>query len=269
MMDSEKKTKHQHCKKVFNRTERPTNDIGETCTFDEVRDRLLRNNELYLIQWGAQVNAVLKEGIIHEESLTFEDRHALNLFRKQEGKDANAGNVQTSRSANYHACPHCDYSCKVQTTLRRHIREVHVKEKLYSCGSCDKSFSRRWNRDSHMKTCSIMDVYTFSSCIRRHHVKNFWLPVWDDLLSCVRDENNKDDPTSVAIMCDDLVAGYVPNPISYIYTGFLRNGTIKARITGSFIDGGYGTEVPVDYIFNGPRKDICRVIHELNNIKKS
>ena len=175
-MDSAKKTKHQYCENVFNRSGRLPSDTGEICTLDGVRERLLRNNEWYLIQWGAQVNAVLTEGIIHEESLVFEDRHALDLFRSQEGKDVNAGNVRTSNSANYHACPHCEYSCKLRATLRSHIRDVHVKEKLYSCGSCDKSFSRKWNRDKHTKTCS-MGVYTFSSCIRSHLVKNFWLPV--------------------------------------------------------------------------------------------
>lgn len=260
-MDSAKKAKHQHCEKVFNRSERLTNDTSETYTFNGVRERLLHNNELYLIQWGEQVNVVLKEGIIHEESLPFEDRHALELFRNRQEKDGKDGNVQTSKPANDHACPHCDHSCNVRSVLRRHIREVHENEKLYSCSCCDKSFFRKWNRDSHTKTCS-MGVYTFPSCIHRHLAQNFWLPLLDDLLPCVRD---KDCATAVTIMSDDLVAGYVPKTISCICAEFLRNGTIKARITGSHIDRGHGMEVPVEYIFSGPRKYICKVIRELNN----
>ena len=47
----------------------------------DVRKRLLRNNELYIINMGRQINTILNEGIIYEESLDMKDRHALTIFR--------------------------------------------------------------------------------------------------------------------------------------------------------------------------------------------
>ena len=53
----------------------------------DVRERLLHNNELYIISLGKQVSIIIEEGIVDEESLCFEDRNALSMYRNSERFD--------------------------------------------------------------------------------------------------------------------------------------------------------------------------------------
>ena len=57
-------------------------------TLEDVRGRLLYNNELYNINLGEQISIILNEGIVQEESLLQKDRHALDIYtRKKIGSD--------------------------------------------------------------------------------------------------------------------------------------------------------------------------------------
>ena len=56
-------------------------------SIDDIRKRLLRNNELYILCMGKQINAIINEGVIYEESLDFGDRHALTMFRNAKVKE--------------------------------------------------------------------------------------------------------------------------------------------------------------------------------------
>ena len=46
-----------------------------------IRERMLENNKTYLINIGRQINEILNEGIVHEESLSTKDNNALMLYR--------------------------------------------------------------------------------------------------------------------------------------------------------------------------------------------
>ena len=37
--------------------------------------------------------------------------------------------------------------------LRRHVKEVHVKEKRYQCGICKMGFAQKTHKEEHLKTC--------------------------------------------------------------------------------------------------------------------
>ena len=52
-------------------------------TLEDVRGRLLYNNELYNINFGGQISIILNEGIVKEESLLQKDRHALDIYRRK------------------------------------------------------------------------------------------------------------------------------------------------------------------------------------------
>ena len=73
---------------------------------DDVRKRLLRNNELYIINMGKQIDTILNEGIIYEESLDMKDRHALTMFRNTTGDtvDANKVDVRTDAEIDCSKC---------------------------------------------------------------------------------------------------------------------------------------------------------------------
>ena len=114
-----------------------------------------------------------------------------------------------------------------------------------------------------MKLCPIGD-YSFSSYIRGKHAYKFWRPVVDTVLTCAREEENKYDPSAVAVMFENRVAGHVPSEVSHIFTEFLHGGgSIDANITGKTVSRGYGLEVPVDYHFMGPKTSICKVKESL------
>ena len=229
-------------------------------SLDVVRERLLRNNESYLIQCGEYVNTVLKEGIIHAESLAFEDRQVYDLYRKKQFENVGERNIHSDK---LYACSHCDRTFALRNTRNRHTREVHVLRESFPCTRCDKSYSRRHNRDRHMKLCPMGD-YSFSSYIRGKHAYKFWRPVVDTILTCQREEENKYDPSAVSVIFENRVAGHVPREVSHIFTEFLHGGgSIDAKITGTIVNRGYGLEVPVDYHFIGPKTSICKVKESL------
>ena len=49
------------------------------------------------------------------------------------------------------SCPYCHNSYVTPTVLRRHIREIHMQRKDFSCPFCDMSFSQKANMESHWK----------------------------------------------------------------------------------------------------------------------
>ena len=86
----------------------------------------------------------------------------------------------------------------------------------------------------------------------------------DAILTCQREEENKYDPSAVAVMFENRVAGHVPSEVSHIFTEFLHGGgSIDAKITGKIVNRGYGLEVPVDYLFIGCKTDIRKVKESL------
>ena len=56
-----------------------------------------------------------------------------------------------------------DYTCEIcdpvktftrGVDLRRHVKQVHEKEKHYQCGICKKEFARKAHKEEHLKRCS-------------------------------------------------------------------------------------------------------------------
>jgi len=62
---------------------------------EDVRKRLINNNKVYLqrVTVGEQVSNILSEGEIREESLSKEDRYALDLYRTQRSRVDNINDV--------------------------------------------------------------------------------------------------------------------------------------------------------------------------------
>ena len=61
-----------------------TSDIQPSV--EDLRELLSRNNQLYLeqIELGKNISSILDEGVVREESLTKEHKHALDVYRRQE-----------------------------------------------------------------------------------------------------------------------------------------------------------------------------------------
>ena len=56
-----------------------------------------------------------------------------------------------------------DYTCEIcdpvktftrRADLKRHVKQVHEKEKRYKCGICQREFARKAHKEEHLKSCS-------------------------------------------------------------------------------------------------------------------
>ena len=262
----------------------------------EVRERLLHNNELYIISWGKQVSIIIEEGLVYEESLCLEDRHALNMYKnsehieqdvvdKEEEPYCRVDNDDHTMDVNKQdalvkgvrvECERCTKTFRQRSYLKRHMREVHENQRLHRCNTCSKAYNRRWTKNRHAEKCKgdaskiEMLTYTFPSTIRGYHIyRKNWTPHLGDILPCMREEDNEYTATAIAIMSNtNQVVGHVPRNLSSAFTEFLVSPnvtTIDAKVVGSVIDCGYGLEIPVEYIFHGNRSDLSEL---LKNIEK-
>ena len=119
---------------------------------------------------------------------------------------------------------------------------------------------------------------SISSYIRGYHAyMDIWTPrVGDDTLICQHEENNVYDLHAVSIVHNDLVnnriVGHVPLNYAPIFHRFLKlpNHRIRCRVTGERINrgGGYGLEIPADYIFLGDAKAIRWISGRISSIDK-
>ena len=63
-----------------------------------------------------------------------------NLTKPEEIKTQIVKHVQETPASEDHPCPSCGKSFPQECRLKRHIREVHDKERLYKCNECQKEF---------------------------------------------------------------------------------------------------------------------------------
>ena len=107
---------------------------------------------------------------------------------------------------------------------------------------------------------------------------NVWTAyIGEDSLFCIPETDNIVDPDAVAIQKDDMVntpiVGHVPLNYAPIFKRFLSlpNHHIRCRVTGKRVNrgGGFGLEVPVDYIFLGDKKAIKWLASRISSIDKA
>ena len=108
----------------------------------EVRERLLHNHELYIISWGKQVSIIIEEGVVHEESLCFEDRHALNLYKNSEHIEQDVVDKEDE--------PYCRVNNDART-VDVYKQDDLVKGVRVECERCTKTFSQRSYLKRHMR----------------------------------------------------------------------------------------------------------------------
>jgi hypothetical protein len=77
-------------------------------------------------------------------------------------------------------------------------------------------------------------MFELESCIRGYHVYYLaWTPREGEVLHCVRELGNPEDPFAVAVKNDSDTVGHIPRKISCICSLFLRNGgTLHCIVTG-------------------------------------
>ena len=71
------------------------------------------------------------------------------FFQKRHAKSAHSEPSEMS-----YVCDICLRSFAVSAKLKRHVREVHLKEKSFSCSVCQRSFVRKYDSQVHEKSCS-------------------------------------------------------------------------------------------------------------------
>jgi hypothetical protein len=94
----------------------------------------------------------------------------------------------TKNGLNYHMilhsgiypykCKHCMQAFKSSSTLHRHIRSIHDKQKPFKCKECQKSFIQKSNLDKHMDShygirrfnCYICLKAFFQKCHLNNHL---------------------------------------------------------------------------------------------------
>ena len=91
---------------------------------------------------------------------TLRQNAKLRIFQKQldvenvEGQKMksflNKSNVKIGDSKKYN-CPHCGLESITNANIRKHIKEVHERKKYFTCGNCEKSFSRKFNLKKHQE----------------------------------------------------------------------------------------------------------------------
>ena len=86
-----------------------------------------------------------------------------------------------------------------------------------------------------------------------------WSPTHAELLLCciIHDE--------IKVWNNGIVVGEIPEPLKSIFTNFLQDGTIHAKVAGALVKNCYGEKLPVDYIFKSSKSIVTNLISELEN----
>ena len=139
--------------------------------------------------------------------------------------------------------------------------------RIYTClpenililsGALNGQLSQCFNSTSELMACS----FTLESCVRGYHVyQDTWLATDGEILDCVIDILNRNDPFSGTVKKNVEVVGHVPRHYSCVFSLFLRNdGVILSccvngdrRYSRDLPQG--GLEIPCIYTFKTNNRD--------------
>ena len=71
------------------------------------------------------------------------------MFRKLLPKNSTVTEDSSNNSIGKFSCSNCHKTFPQAYRLRRHVREVHEKEKMYQCDECDKKFFKTNSLNRH------------------------------------------------------------------------------------------------------------------------
>ena len=105
-----------------------------------------------------------------------------------------------------------------------------------------------------------------------HAYKDIWEPVINQVLPCIQEPANPEDRNAVTLMNKEKIVGYVPKNISVWMTMFLKlkNSSIASRATGEEVNrgGGYGLEIPYEYLVEGGTRAVDWLLQKAEKEKK-
>ena len=134
-------------------------------------------------------------------------------------------------------CVLCMISFKRKSLLLNHIKAIHGILQPYQCIACLKRYSSYKTLSNHRRSVckgeesnTETGTYTLASCIREYHPT----PILGDRFVCLRQDD------AVVVTHAETMVGHVPRNLSSIFSEFLDNGMITARLAGVEIDCGYG-----------------------------
>ena len=77
------------------------------------------------------------------------DEEVLNKSTENTEIQTNQDDTSKKLTKKKFRCSVCDYSCAVQSRLKRHTDQVHEKTKPYKCELCETKFSGKINLANH------------------------------------------------------------------------------------------------------------------------
>jgi hypothetical protein len=81
-----------------------------------------------------------------------------------------------------------------------------------------------------------MVLYEMESCIHGFHIyKDRWTPYIGERLSCAQEQNNREDPFTVALKKGVEIVGHVPHVVSCVCSLFLHQHGSITRTDGHLI----------------------------------
>ena len=167
-----------------------------------------------------------------------------------------------------HRCVICLEQYSNKPWLLDHMKAVHGILQPYQCFVCLKRYASTqtlWRHRHHVCRGGAegkveTGTYSISSYINNCQLEN-WTAIYGDRLQCLRSSNG--DAVAV-VYCGETV-GYVPQYLSSIFSRFLWNGTITAKIAGAVVEYEKVCRVPVDYICHGDRQSLTELITDVEN----
>ena len=159
---------------------------------------------------------------------------------------------------------------KIFAVVHRILQFAGKHSRIVSCVACEDTWQsiNPYESVSRPLDRSVMDheeEFSTEGEIHGYHVyQAIWTPVIDEMLECVREEDNDEDRFAVAVKKSSTIVGHLPRRISALCSAFIRKGgVISCRVTGPrrfcrhLVKG--GMEVPCQLTFIGIGKELKKI----------